>query len=108
MNFLKSIIFGLFMLLPLGHVAQAEQMNLACNSYNPLETMFKDVCWSGMFPLKIMGATMVPGKSGVPTDSTNKIICKCGGDLSKGQLPRVGFTVGFWAPAKILDVTRKP
>ena len=88
--------------------AQAETMKLVCNSYNPLETMFKDVCWSGMFPFKLMGATLIPGKSGEPADRTKKIICTCGGDLLKGQLPRIGFTIGFWAPSKIVDVTRRP
>lgn len=91
----------------LGHSSPADQMKLSCSGYNPLETMFKDVCWSGMFPMKPAGATMIPGKSGEPADRTNKIICACGGDLTKGQLPRIGFTVGL-GPAKILDVTRRP
>ena len=89
-------------------VAQADTMNVGCNSYNPLETMFSDVCWSGMFPLRLAGATMIPGKSGVPKDASNKVVCACGGDLLKGKMPRIGFTVGFWAPSKIIDVTRKP
>ncbi len=89
--------------------AQAEgAMSLGCNSYNPLETMFTDVCWSGMFPIRLAGATMVAGKSGVPADASDKLICACGGDIAKGQVPRLGFTVGFWAPSKIIDVTRKP
>ena len=106
---LKSVLLVIGMLLATSVTpAHADQMKLSCSSYNPLETMFKDVCWSGMFPMKLMGATMIPGKSGEPADRTNKIICACGGDLTKGQLPRIGFTVGFWAPAKILDVTRRP
>ena len=88
--------------------AQGQVMATQCSSYNPLGTMFRDVCWSGMFPMKLMGATMVGGKSGVPSDASNKVVCTCGGDLEKGQLPKVGFTVGFWAPSKILDVTRRP
>ena len=40
-----------------------------CSNYSPLETMFKDVCWSGMFPFRLMGATFMDGKSGVPTDA---------------------------------------
>ena len=58
-----------------------EAQKLVCNSYSPLETMFKDVCWSGMFPMRLMGATYKAGKSGIPKESTNKILCKCGGDL---------------------------
>ena len=94
------------------HAAHADDgsvtKNLSCNNYSPLETMFKDVCWSGMFPFRLMGATFMDGKSGVPEDANTDILCKCGGDLSKEQLPRIGFTLGFWAPSKIMDVTRKP
>lgn len=88
--------------------AKAEGMKLGCNSYSPLKTMFSDVCWSGMFPMRIAGVTFMKGKSGVPSDATRKAICTCGGDLAKGKLPKIGFTVGFWAPSKIIDVTRKP
>jgi len=88
--------------------ASAQRVATQCSSYNPLNTMFKDVCWSGMFPMRIMGVSFVGGKSGVPQDATRKIICACGGDLSEGKLPRIGFTLGFWAPSKIMDVTRRP
>lgn len=86
----------------------SEALKLGCNSYSPLETMFKDVCWSGMFPFRMMGTTFMGGKSGIPTDANKDILCKCNGDLKKGELPRLGFTLGFWAPSKIIDVTRKP
>lgn len=104
----KLLAIGALSLCGAHSASAAETMKLGCNSYNPLETMFSDVCWSGMFPIRLAGATMVSGKSGVPQDASNKIICACGGDLKKGKLPRIGFTVGFWAPSKIIDVTRRP
>ena len=104
----KQAFFVTILWFGAAHAAQAAPMNVGCNSYNPLETMFSDVCWSGMFPLRLAGATMIAGKSGVPQDASNKVVCACGGDLLKGKLPRIGFTVGFWAPSKIIDVTRKP
>lgn len=58
--------------------------------------------------MRIAGITFINGKSGIPEDASRKAICVCGGDLSKGKLPKIGFTVGFWAPSKIIDVTRKP
>lgn len=88
--------------------ASAGEMNLGCNSYNPLNTMFSDVCWSGIFPIRLAGVTFMEGKSGLPEGANKQVLCKCGGDLLKGQLPRIGFSIGFWAPAKIIDVTRKP
>lgn len=87
---------------------RAESLQLGCNGYSPLKNMFTDVCWSGMFPIRIAGVTFMSGRSGVPSDASNRLICMCGGDLSKGELPKIGFTVGFWAPAKIIDVTRQP
>lgn len=104
----KQAMLAAVLWLGAAQVAQADTMNVGCNSYNPLETMFSDVCWSGMFPLRLAGATMIAGKSGVPKDASNKVVCACGGDLLKGKMPRIGFTVGFWAPSKIIDVTRKP
>lgn len=103
----KLLAIGALSLCGAHSASAAETMKLGCNSYNPLETMFSDVCWSGMFPIRLAGATMVSGKSGVPQDASNKIICACGGDLKKGKLPRIGFTVGFWAHSTI-DVTRRP
>lgn len=101
-------ILGFCAALLAGGTASADAMKLGCSSYNPLETMFTDVCWSGMFPMRIVGVTFMEGKSGVPADATRKAICTCGGNLKEGKLPKVGFTVGFWAPSKIVDVTRKP
>lgn len=82
--------------------------NLSCNNYSPLETMFKDVCWDGMFPMRISGATFISGDSGIPSDAAKKVICTCDGNIKKGKLPKVGVTAGLWMPAKIIDVTRKP
>ena len=88
--------------------AWAEARSTMCNNYSMLKNMFTDVCWSGMFPIRIAGATMISGKSGVPEDAYKSPLCKCGGDISKGQFPKIGFSVGFWAPAKVIDVTRQP
>jgi len=99
---------GFSLMLACAPVQASDPMQLGCNSYSPLETMFTDVCWGGMFPMRIVGVTFMDGPSGVPNDATNQVLCVCGGDLSEGQLPKIGFTVGFWAPAKIIDVTRKP
>lgn len=91
-----------------GGVGSIAARSMGCNNYSPLETMFKDVCWSGMFPFRLMGVTFMDGKSGIPSDANKQVLCKCGGDLTNGQLPRIGFSIGFWAPSKIMDVTRKP
>lgn len=81
---------------------------LSCNNYSPLETMFSDVCWEGMFPLRISGAAYREGKSGMPQGAVTEAVCACGGDMSEGQLPKLGIALGMWMPSKIIDVTRKP
>lgn len=104
----KAFILTAGLLLGGQQAAHAEAKQLMCNSYSPFSTLFKNVCWSGIFPIRLAGTTFIQGKSGVPQDASNKIVCVCGGDLKKGTLPRIGFTVGFWSPAKIIDVTRNP
>lgn len=88
--------------------ALAEPMKLGCNGYNIMENMFTDVCWSGMFPMRLSGITFMEGRSGIPADAARSPMCACGGDLAQGKFPKIGFSVGFWAPAKVIDVTRKP
>jgi conjugal transfer pilus assembly protein TraU len=113
-RFITSFIFMLLGLFACGSVnaqssgSSAKAMSLACNSYSPLETMFKDVCWSGMFPMRLMGATFKSGNSGIPADANKQVLCKCGGSLAQGKIPKIGFSIGFWAPSKIMDVTRRP
>jgi len=104
-----AIVTLLFLQHPSSAQSQGPKaLSLMCNSYSPLETMFKDVCWSGMFPMRLMGVTFMDGNSGIPADANKQMLCKCGGSLTQAKLPRVGFSLGFWAPSKIMDVTRRP
>lgn len=82
--------------------------NLTCNNYSIIENMFSDVCWSGIFPIRIMGTTLKSGSAPYPEDAYKKVLCKCDGDLSKGELPKIGFSVGMWMPSRLVDVTRQP
>ncbi len=82
--------------------------SLLCSRYNFLENMFGDVCWSGMFPIRVAGATMKNGPGYRPEGAYSKVLCKCSGNLAKGEFPKIGFHVGFWAPSRLIDVTRQP
>lgn len=111
MFFCKLFKFSKFLLvffIIIYSEAKAEGSNLSCNSYSPLRNMFTDVCWSGMFPIRLAGITFMEGSSGVPRDAASSPMCACGGDIQNGKLPKIGFSLGFWAPSKIIDVTRKP
>jgi len=62
-----------------------------------------DICWNCLFPLTIGKSALV--KSGYP-DTTNpgNPTCLCPEKVAA----RLGITVGYWEPAALVDVTRKP
>lgn len=84
--------------------------NLACPDAHIFTGIFSKICWSSMFPMRIVGKTVIPGKDGIgpPPGATTRPACLCRGDLAAGRLPTAGFTVGFWAPTKIIETTRQP
>ncbi len=62
-----------------------------------------DICWSCLFPISI-GPVKVNGGGREDTDNPRHIPCIC----HKGNLPIPGIPVGFWEPARLVDVTRVP
>ena len=61
-----------------------------------------DVCWSCLFPLSI-GPVRVNMGGREDTSNPSMIPCVC-----EGVPPRLGIPLGFWEPARLVDVTRKP
>ena len=61
-----------------------------------------DICWSCILPLSIGGATI--GNFGGQEDNGNPgtPVCSCGVN------PTIGLSVGFWEPARHVEVVRKP
>ena len=70
--------------------------------------MITDVCWEGVFPLQIAGVTLFGKTRYAPGDRNTDRTCACSGDLSAGELPKVGVTTGYFAPKYLLTVTKKP
>src|SRR5437870_3860410 len=65
---------------------------------NPLT----DICWSCVFPLSIGAATVASlGQEDIANPATP--VCTC-----PSVPPRVGLSLGFWEPARQIDVTRQP
>lgn len=63
-----------------------------------------DICWSCLFPISI-GPIKVNGGGREDTSNPSQIPCFC----PKPPLPLVpGIPVGFWEPARLVDVTRVP
>jgi len=60
-----------------------------------------DICWSCVFPLTI-GSTALYTDGQLDTSNPSTPVCFC------SNPPRIGVTVGFWEPARMVDVTRTP
>jgi conjugal transfer pilus assembly protein TraU len=60
-----------------------------------------DICWSCLFPISI-GPVKVSGGGREDTENPHQIPCVC------PRAPYFGIPVGFWEPARLVDVTRVP
>jgi conjugal transfer pilus assembly protein TraU len=64
-----------------------------------------DVCWKCIFPMTIAGVKVV--NSSMPdTKSPRDLICFC--RRPNIPVPVPGIPVGFWEPARLVDVTKSP
>lgn len=63
-----------------------------------------NICWSCLFPMRIMGAAQM-GEGEVPDEASEEAICFCEGN---GGVPEVGFTLGMWSPTALVELVRKP
>ena len=64
-----------------------------------------DICWSCLFPISLGAIPVWP--SGRPdTKNPASPICVCPWDVP--PFFRVGLSVGYWEPVRLMDVTKKP
>ncbi len=63
-----------------------------------------NICWSCLFPIKLMGAVQL-GSGTIPPSASNESVCTCSDSLG---IPQIGFAVGLWAPARLIEIVRKP
>jgi conjugal transfer pilus assembly protein TraU len=60
-----------------------------------------DICWSCVFPLTIGSAALLSdGQDDIANPSSP--VCYC------SNPPRIGVSIGFWEPERLVDVTRTP
>lgn len=71
------------------------------------EKLIDGICWSCIFPVRLLGATVAFEKNGgeVPDGATRQILCTCYDPLG---VPEIGLTAAMWAPARLIEVVRKP
>jgi conjugal transfer pilus assembly protein TraU len=94
-----QILAGLFLLVPgLARAQELPKGSCSGSFVNPIT----DVCWGCMFPLSVGGLKIWPS-SRADTNNPSSPICLCG-----SPIPRIGIAMGFWEPARLIDVTTKP
>lgn len=88
-----SILFILFFLFIKASYAVCETEAL-----NPIS----DVAWENMFPMKIGNIVQLgntEGNNSLANDADSSTTCNC----NVGGVPKVGLSVEFWEPARIVD-----
>lgn len=92
--------------------AQADTIStpagLMCPDGRVLSGLIKNVCWKAMLPIRLLGTRFITGGATAPEGAANRAFCVCGGDLSRGRLPMVGFTVSMYLPLRVVEIVRKP
>jgi len=61
-----------------------------------------DICWSCILPISIGGARVANFGGQEDIDNPANPLCSC------GRNPTIGLSIGFWEPARHVEVVRKP
>lgn len=95
----RHIVFILFLVFSPLVLADADN---GCSGrwVNPIT----DICWECLFPMTLGSMTIFHGET-PDTPNPNHAVCVCD---NGGVIPQVGLSVGFWEPARMVDVTRHP
>ncbi len=75
------------------------------NCHGQFMNPITDICWTCAFPLTVAKVT-IGGADQLNNDTEQDLsaICNCGNGLNA----KVGLTVSFWEPARLVEVVRKP
>ncbi|WP_031553102.1 conjugal transfer pilus assembly protein TraU [Parvularcula oceani] len=64
-----------------------------------------DICWSCLFPISL-GAVPIWPSSRPDTANPPSPICTC--PIPLPPFVRIGLSIGYWEPVRLMDVTKKP
>ena len=65
-----------------------------------------DVCWDCIFPLSIGSVPFSPGVPRPDTVNAPSLVCAC--PIPLPPFIRPGLAIGYWEPARVIDVTPDP
>lgn len=106
---LRTVLIGtvLALFLSTGARADSETESLesaVCPDAELLSgKLITDIPWSEIFPIYMAGATW--GDGHIPSKAAKNPLCLCYDDWG---MPEVGVGIGFWNPARIVELVRQP
>ena len=95
---MNRLLMGLLVCLWGTSLAAAETPTCTGKFLNPLT----DICWSCLFPISLGGAPLATLGQQEDIDNPPAPLCSCGSN------PSIGLSIGFWEPARQIEVVRKP
>lgn len=75
-----------------------ESLNCSGKFPNPVT----DICWSCILPITVGGTTLGDQDAQEDIENPTNPVCSCATN------PMIGLSVGFWEPARHVEVVRKP
>ncbi len=67
--------------------------------------MMTGICWSCLFPVRLLGMTLFDMGNDIPDGATDESFCFCSDD---NGIPNIGMTASAWLPARLIEIVRKP
>jgi conjugal transfer pilus assembly protein TraU len=92
---IRRILAIMVLLAAAGHVQAA-----TCHGRFP--NPVSDICWSCVMPLTFGGVKLAAMDQEDNDTNVKRPICTC------GNPPRVGISIGFWEPVRLIEVVRQP
>lgn len=100
MNVFRLLFLAL--LMGFSHAAASAEADATCvgRFANPVS----EICWSCVLPMTIGTSTLgtLGEQEDVPEFNPTNPVCSCGTN------PTIGVTLGFWEPARLVEVVRRP
>lgn len=98
MNWARRFAAALFLAISLGAGAQTSDPTCIGKFPNPIT----DICWSCGFPMTLGNIPVFTMNQEDNGGNPGGVMCAC------SSPPRIGVSTGFWEPARIVEVVRRP
>lgn len=99
----KKILFVLFFFIGFATADTLPTSGSTCSGRFP--NPITNVCWSCIFPISIGGLQVGPSDK-PDTSNPSSPVCTC--PLAYPPYIRIGLSIAFWEPVRLVDVTRRP